>query len=85
MEWPANPTDLNINENVLGHLDQAVCRGCPQFSSVNLFNNAKFCEWGKIPQESVKKLYATLKKELAKFRCTEENLLVTEKLYEQSS
>ena len=40
---------------------------------------------GKKPQESVKKLYATLKKELAKFRYTEENLLVTEKLYEQSS
>jgi len=61
LPWPACSPDLNVIENLWGHLVRRVYENGKQYDSINDLTKAIFDAWGKVPQDYLAKLVSSMK------------------------
>ena len=60
LQWLAKSPDLNIIENVWGHLSRVLYENGKQYDSLNELENAIFRHWATIPKTYIEKLYDSI-------------------------
>lgn len=61
LDWPALSPDLNIIENVWGHLSRIVYQGGRQYANVEELKDAIRTTWDRLPKKYIKSLFKSLR------------------------